>query len=201
MFQKKFGPDLNPQFNSKGHLESLKGSFGNGLRGAPDFDPKDPKKSIMRANEVIDGARGLLGIQADLPLLAPLAKNSPATTQVAFREGYDGIPLEPPATITVDLGPQGELLGLWSSYTGDVIVINSRTLDLENARSRAQTAVEDTPSASTIKGGREVIWVDPRKSDAAPQGHRAYEFYVQGRQVIVDASNGKILSKRDRRQF
>jgi len=162
------------------------------------FDPKDPRESVSRANEILAAARAELGIKPDLPLEAPLARGGEASAQVFYREHVGGLPLAPNGSVTVDLGPKGELLSISSDYHPNVTLSGTLKLDADTARGIALGG-----GSEQVEGGRLVAWVVGRLSRPGEplQARRAYEFSVQGKQVVVDAENGAFLFSRDRRRF
>jgi len=113
--------------------------------------------------------------------------------------------LAPLGAVSMDFGSQGELLGLYSNYVRNLNVTNQIKIDVAQAKLLAQTSVhslmggEQKPFPHT-EGGKILAWV---LSSAEPQsvGKFAYQFFIQGYQVIVDAETGEILFQRDKRQF
>jgi hypothetical protein len=174
------------------------------VRAHSGFDPNDPQKAIERAKEILAEAESLLGVQAHQPLSQPIAKTGAVSAQVFFREEVAGLPLSPSGNVTVDLGPQGELVGLHSDYVRDVKVENSPQLDRESAKQRALLALSDTEASNPGKpeGGAHIIWIAQRLNPGESTSARhAFAYLYQGRQVVIDAQTGSILSRRDRREF
>lgn len=196
-FRERFGGGLEARFGRDGALEEIRGTPGSGQRAGKGFDPTDTGRVLSRAREVVAGARDLIGVQAGAPLGNPQARTGEVSAQVSFRQSSDGVPVAPQGTVTVDLGPQGELLGLSSSYVRGLSVVNDRVLDAETCRSKAIAAIVDQGSSIRPSGGSPVVWVPFGSS----RGRHAYEYFVQGRQVIVDASSGEVLYRRDQRDF
>jgi hypothetical protein len=199
-FHEKVGAELRVGLTREGRLESARGAPGTGARAGADFTPDDPQKAIARAREVLAAAREAMGVDDELPLGMPIAKASATSAQVFFHETLEGVPLAPVGTVSVDLGPQGELLGLSSDYLPGVRVVNARTHTADELLKSAATAVPGVTSALKPSGGSPIIWV-AQNSAGAVEGRHAYEYQVQGHQVIVDASTGEILRKRDHRDF
>lgn len=198
-FREKFGQDLEPRFSSDGHLISVRGRPGRG-KPHPGFSPEDPRKALARAKEILEAANDLIGVTPDWPLEQPIAKGSKISAQVYFKEAASGVALAPFGSVWVDLDSQGGLLGLDSSYVPHPEVVNSASLDSGDARMRALASVPDGGSSLKVVGGDAVLWVE-RDPNGVAQARYAYQYYVQGRQVIVDASSGAILHKRDVRQY
>jgi hypothetical protein len=200
-FRDRFGAHLTRELSVDGDLLAVRGAPGQGERAAGAFRPDNAALALARANEVVAGASELLGLDASFPLGDPVAQTGSATAQVYFRETWQGIPLEPLGSVVVDLGPQGELLNLSTDYVRDVRVTGRSKLSADEAKARVEEAV--TPSlgsALPASGARSVIWVARGSAGGPATGRRAYSFGAGGRQVVVDAENGKILFNRDRRQ-
>lgn len=198
-FQSKFGTDLKVQLTRDGRLESARGIPGSGIRATTDFRPDDPQKAIARAREVLGAAREAMGVRDDFPLGNPVARSSATSAQVFFRETVGGVPIAPGGNVTVDLGPQGELLGLYSDYAPGVHVTNERTRTADELQATAISAVPGVVSAIKPSAGNAVVWVVGKGPEA--EGRHAYEYQVKGHQVVVDASSGEILRRRDQRDF
>ena len=195
-FSEKFGTKLKPQFSEGGQLVSIRGQLGEG-ETSPNFNPQDPQKSIARAREIIAAASGLMGLRPDFPLGDANTRGSAITSQVFMSESYEGIPLSPVGNVKIDLGTHGELVALYSDYAPHLTVSNQFQLSTEDAKVSALSTIKksDSDSALEVDGGAKLIWV------SEGSGKSAYEFMVQGRQVIVDAGSGKVLFNRDRRQY
>jgi len=201
-FREKFGTELRGEFHG-GRLVSLQGALGTGAKAGADFDSADPRKVVARAREILAASRELLGLSAEFPLDGPKAIPGPASAQAVFRETVDGVPIAPQGAITMDLGPQGELLGVDSSYLSPVQITNSVRLTEAQARDKALAAIHDSvESGMKVEGGSRLVWVtDPAPEGRAAVARHAYEYSVKGRQVLVDAGDGSIITTRDRRHF
>ncbi|MGZ3700111.1 MAG: hypothetical protein ACXVCH_18610 [Bdellovibrionota bacterium] len=193
-FKERFGKDLRPEFYG-GKLVSISGT---GTPAGKEFDPTDPQKVIARGREMIEAAKDLLKIDPAFPPGNPRVHGTEASAQVFFEEEFDGIPVEPHGPIKVDLDSDGGLSALYSDYVPNVHITNNKTLvSGEDAKSSAVAAIAMTQfmGGPGPIGGNQVLWV--RNGN---EGRRAYEYNVQGWQVIVDAGDGSILSKHDKRQ-
>jgi hypothetical protein len=177
----------------------VRGRAGHG-RARAGFEPDDPRKALARAREIIESASELLGVTPDWPLEEPIAKGNKVSAQVYFKEESSGVATAPFGSVWVDLDSQGELIGLDSNYIPSPEVVNSQTMQPQDAKLRAIAAVGDTGETLKTEGGDPILWVQ-KNPDGTPVAYHAYEYYVGGRQVIVDAGNGAILHKRDVRQF
>jgi hypothetical protein len=194
-FQEKFGANLKPEFSPSKKLVSVQGQFGQGQFAAGSFRSEDPKKAIARAREIISSAATLMGIDPKWPLENALARGSKISAQVFFNQTHEGIIVVPFGNVKVDLGAKGELIGLYSSYSTDIQIVNQVRMDSEEAQLKVVEAFQDPNNTSLhVDGGGKVIWVHEHL------GRYAYEFLAQGRQVVVDAQTGKILDMKDIRQ-
>lgn len=189
-FQKKYGPNLQAEFSESGQLLAVRGEMKKGI-GVSDFHLDNPQQAIARAREVLQAAQELLRLRPDFPLENAAARSSSLSVQVYFNEAYQGVMLAPMGNIKVDLGPEGELLALYADYASEVQVVNQAKLNSDQAR---QKAVEGIAGEPQVGGGNQVVWVQGKI------GRFAYQFAVQGRQVVVDAETGSILFSRDSRR-
>jgi hypothetical protein len=200
-FAAKFGTELTPEFNSRGQLVAIHGMPGQGIEADPNFKSRDPQKVSLRGQEIINAAHDLLGLNSDLPLSEPIPRAGLVTAQLYFRETYQGLPLLPEGNLKIDLGPKGEILGLYSDYLAGLKVVPSTRLSSQDAFSKALSSanLSNPGSSSTLDDrkseGNKVIWVTQ-----ATQGHLAYQFLIRGREIIIDAGTGEVLSSRNRKQ-
>lgn len=198
-FKSKFGAELEPTFSDDGKLVRILGHVNQGTKASGNFHPDDPQKVIARAHEVLKAASHLLKLQKEWPLEDPRVSGNEVSAQVSFHETHLGIPLSPYGGVKLDLGADGELLELASQYVPEVQVSGAKSLDAQSAQTKAIAAVMGGGHA---EGGSEVIWATSAFAQNGPVlAYHAYEYMVDGRQVIVDAQNGKVLFRRDRRQY
>ncbi|MEO5971166.1 MAG: hypothetical protein ABIQ95_14655 [Bdellovibrionia bacterium] len=202
VFTERFGPDLEPQFNADGQLVSIRGVPGQGVAATDDFKTQDPQKVISRGQEILSAAHDLLGLTADLPLSNPIPRGGPLTAQLYFRETYRGLTVLPEGNLKIDLGLKGEILGLSSNYIPEIKVVSDVRLTSQDAFSKALSSMDEgkLPSIAMTHGnssseGNKVVWVTQ-----ATQGHVAYQFFIRGHEIVIDAGTGEVLSSRDRRQ-
>jgi hypothetical protein len=200
-FGARFGEALKTERGKDGQVVAIHGAPGSGGKARGGFRPDDSAQVLERAREVVDSAKDLLGIEPRLPLGEPTVRTGPLSAQVYFPETMNGLPLEPAGSVSVDLGRDGEILGVNSNYSRGVQVANERSLSADQAKSKAEAVVPEPGSSLGTLGGNPVIWVTNSGSGGAPVGRYAYDFNVAGRQVVVDAGNGEVLFRRDRRQF
>ncbi len=204
-FQQLYGENLKAEFLPTGFLASLKGSRGNA--GGPhgifrNFKPEDSVMVTTRAQEIVEAASSLLGIQPESPLGAPVVRGNEISAQVTFHEMHNALPVSPGGLLTLDLGAQGEIIGLYSSYVHDITLLNHRVLTEEQAREKANTAITESKTVINVEPGTPLIWIAKKAEASQPaQGYFAYEFIVHGFLVIVNAEDGSTLLKRDQRQY
>lgn len=195
-FAEKFGSELEPQFDSKGRLISIRGVPGQGMTAARDFRTQDVRQVNLRGQEILHAAQDLLGINPELPLSPPIPQGGPVTAQVYFRETYRGLNLLPEGSLKLDLGPKGEILGLDSDYISELKVNSDFRLSSQEAFVKALASVNRGQSLSVpyVEGNR-VVWVIQ-----ATQGQAAYRFFIQGREIVIDAGTGRVLSSKNQKQ-
>ena len=189
-FKDKFGGDLQAVYQPDGRLAIIKGA-SRAIPAAKGFRSDDPQMAIARAKEVLEAASAMIGVHAELPLENPIARGNEMATQVFFQETSGGISIAPTGTVTIQLGSEGEVKGLYADYMPDIQIGNDVAVDAAQARK----AVEGT----RVEGGSQVIWMMDAGSPATAL--HAYQYSADGRQVIVDAQTGKVIFKRDRRAF
>ena len=189
-FKDKFGGDLQPTYQPDGRLAIIHGA-AHATPAAKGFRSDDPQMAIARAKEVLEAASAMIGVHGELPLENPIARGNEMATQVFFQENMGGIPLAPTGTVTIQLGSEGEVKGLYADYMPDIQIGN----DVEVDAAQARKAVEGT----RVEGGTQIIWMMDAGSPA--KAIHAYQYSADGRQVIVDAQTGKVIFKRDRRAF
>jgi hypothetical protein len=193
-FQASFGQDLKATFY-RGKLVAIEGQYGDAKRGPAGFSPRDSKQAIARAHELIQASAKMLKLNASFPLGHPMTRGSLNSAQVFFKETHQGLPLEPNGQVTVNLGPEGQLVALHANYAADVQIKNQRTLNEEEAQKKIPTQMAASPLS---EGGRAIVWTS--KTASGEEGRHAYEFYASGKQVIIDAQTGVVLSQRDSRR-
>ncbi|MBL7717126.1 MAG: PepSY domain-containing protein [Bdellovibrionales bacterium] len=195
----RYGADLQAMFSQDGRVTQLRGRVRPDLKGKTGFSTKDPGHAKKLATELIQSARDALGITGRSPVGDPLVQTGDISAQVYFRQLYEGLVVQPHGTITVNLGPSGELIQLDSDYLPGVRVTNWASISPDQALA-AVPKFDDEDSESggkstgRILGGSLIVWAVP-----GTEARKAYEYYSSGRQVIVDAQTGKVISTRDRR--
>jgi hypothetical protein len=162
-------------------------------RAKGNFSTAEPQQAIARAREILAQAAPLMGMENGLPLQGAESHGDQYSARVSFQEFSNGLPIAPSGNVTVDLGPNGELLGMYSSYVPGISVAGNLNLSPEAAKNEAIRAIPDAGIALRARGGSTVIWVNNAV------GRPAYVYTVQGRQVVVDGATGKILASRDQR--
>lgn len=192
-FKKKFGSNLEADFLPDGRVAAIRAvPDRDQKKKASQFDPRDPKKIMDRARDVLDSARGLIGVEKDSPLGDARVRVGDLSAKVTFRESHEGLVVLPRGSVTVSFGAEGEILSLSSDYAQGISVRNQVRVDAETARSRALSALADMNSKAT--GGNLIIW------QSGAVSLKAYEYWVQGRQIIVDAESGTVITIRDQSQ-
>ena len=202
-FKDKYGGNLQPGYMNHGLISTIQGSLES-KPASGRFNASDSQQAIARSKEVLGDVQDLIGYKITQPLTNPVYRGSDQYAEVSFQEQIQGIPIEPFGTITVSLGPEGELKSLYSTYVADINVPNIDTAKLsqDTGRARAIASVTDASPQSRASAGTVVIWATPPSSpNGTPQGRAAYSYYVEGRQVVVDASSGEVIFRRDKRQF
>ncbi len=191
-FKAQFGKNLVPVFSQDNWLVSIQGEPGKGTLD-PSFKPSDRSKVEARSQLVLAALSDLIGQRADWPIEMINVRPGEVSGQAFFKETFEGLPVKPVGLIKVDLGPQGELLGFSSDYTSRVKSVHSEVLSDEEAQDKARVVLDKAKLPSLEFGGAKTVWVE---------GHRAtyaYDYWVQGRELVIDAHTGETLLFKDRR--
>jgi hypothetical protein len=194
-FVEEFGPNLRGQFSKTGRLRSVEGAIGRGTAANEDFRPDDPEKVKKRAQEVLAAAEDLIGLRSDWPLGWSKIQGNSISAQIFFNETYNGLKVAPVGSVKIDLGTRGELLALYSDYDPDIKMVNQVRFSSDEGKLKAIAAVHVAPGSSLqVDGGDKMIWVSEKG------GHFAYQYWVEGRQIVIDAETGSVLFNRNRRR-
>lgn len=189
-FRKKYGEGFETEYNEKGEIVRITAQNSTGKSKTLGFSTTNKDQVIQRANEILGDLEDLLGLQNELPLQIADVQLGNVSSQVYLREQMGSIPIYPMGTITIDLGPDGQLLGLSSSYVQSIQTANERTLSAQEAALKAGI----TQSTGLVQT---VIWAAGFKGPF----YHAYQYQIRGEQVIIDASSGNVIYRRDKRQF
>lgn len=179
--KKVFGQGLSLQFSADGGFESATGNLAQGLASSKDFNSKDEASVRLRAKEVLKEVLSESGSSDSISINEGVVTTGEHSAQVFFQQNHDGVSFEPSGRFTVDLGPQGELLGAHS--------------DLVNGYEVIGEFVKAPPSQNSLK----IFWIDT--STTPPKARASYQTYEKGRQIVTDATTGQVIFQRDRRNF
>ena len=201
-FRGKYGNGLAAVFDREGRIAEIRLKGKDTLPSDGGFDPSSPRHAIRRARAVIEDLGPLMGIRKDFPLDRPVARGDEKRAQVFFQQTAGGVRIAPTGKVTLEFGPGGELVSLYSDYVPDLVITNDFSVDPGRARKAAESALEDSARSVRTVGGSRVVWVpSPGSSRGRVEGRRAFEFLVAGHQVIVDGATGEVIMRRDRRHF
>ncbi len=198
-FKAKYGAHLVPRFSADHFLTSIQGAVGEGIPRGLEFNPQSESQVRERASEIVRALSVLIGERGDWPIEFREVRVGPASGQVSFRETHDGLVVKPFGVIKVDLGPQGEVLAVYSDYASQVQSVVPAVLSEDEVQERARSILGRQNlaklSLSAMRPGEKIIWVS---GDTA---RVAYEYFVEGRNVVIDAQTGRTVLFRDRRHF
>jgi hypothetical protein len=189
-FKKKYGEGFEPEYNEKGELIRITAKNSMGNSKSKGFSTTNKELVIQRINEILTDIEDLVGLQNELPLQVVEVQLGAVSSQVSLREQMGSVPIYPMGTLTIDLGPDGQLLGMSSSYLQTIQPVNDRSLTAQEATMKAGLN-------HSTEYAQPVIWA---AGFNGPFFH-AYQYQIRGQQVIIDASSGNVIYKRDRRQF
>jgi hypothetical protein len=198
-FKSRFGGSLVAQFSLDHRVVSIRGEAGKGTLGRADFNPTIEAQLKERGQEILSALSPLIGERQDWPVEFQEARTGRVSGQVFFRETYDGLVVKPIGVIRVDLGSRGELLGFTSDYIPGAQAIQPAVLSEQEVEEQARVVLGRQNiaglSSSGMRSGQKIVWV------SGSSARYAYEFFVEGRNLVIDAQNGKTLLFRDRRNF
>jgi hypothetical protein len=177
-FRQGYGNDLEADFTSDGRVASIQRSALDSQ--APSSPVTDKASAIARAQKILSDASSLLGLNPSFPLQAHEALFDEISSRVDFVQTKDGVPFAPAGRVTVQMDSQGRLKSLYSDYINDPVIANS----------------------GSFSQGNRVYFVEGRATDGqSVPVLQAYQSVQDGKETITDASTGKILLQRDRRQY
>jgi len=199
-FEASFGTGFEPQWRD-GLLASIRAAGGkirnpNARAARPagparnGFESRDSEQVLARARELLTVLEGLVGVEAELPLENPVVRGGETSAHVFFQETWRGIPIEPLGKVSIDLGSDGELRGFDSTYVRDLLIKNRVGFSIEEGRLRALSwfyRFQPEKQAVQVAGGKQIIWVSGRN------GWHAYEYFVRGHHIVIDAMTGELL--------
>lgn len=158
---------------------------------AAEVTPPSEEEFTRTARKLIEEAQSELGVTDLAQLGAPVVQRGLVSTQVFFRQQYQGLPLRPRGLLTVDLGPQGEKVGIYADWVSQWSFVSGKSQSMDQIR--AHLGIPQSYA------GVLVVWIDEHSGSSSPKGRLAYEFFGGGRTWIVDAEEGRIYLSRDRR--
>jgi hypothetical protein len=204
-FQEKFGEKLSPAFTADHRLVRVRAG-DDSAKPLDRFSSGDTKAAMARAQDILKEAGDLLGLNPNYPLEPRAVRSDEISSQVEWVQTYRGVPIEPFGRVTLQLDSGGGIHGLYSNYISDPTISNSPSLSADSARASALANLGFTPdrplNAGAPPAGELILFArGPQDSSQSVELKYAYRYWVSGREVIVDAARGEILSEKDRRQF
>ncbi len=192
-FLNKYGNNLQVKLSKKGKLESATGNPRADSNNVNGFRPNDSRAVINRAQEILNHAKDHIDFKKDFPLDDYKVQIGNFTAQVFFIETHKKVPLEPRGSVSVDLGPKGELLRFDNDYVSDLKILNKDLLSIVQAKNfllKNETWITNNIIASE----RKILWVVTQNAALW-----AYEFFIKGYKFVVDAETGAVILKKDER--
>jgi hypothetical protein len=201
-FQKEFGLHFDSTFTLDHRLSHVR-AVDRSARPMRGFDSGNKDAALKRAEEVLKVAGPLIGLNSDYPLSARAVSSDEISSQVEWVQAYRGVPIEPYGRITVQLDQNGGLRGLYSNYISDPVIGNEPSLDPVAAKNALISHLDFTVEHPERIGVGELVLFSPgpQVTSSPVILTYGYRYWIEGREVILDAAKGEILSERDRRQF
>ncbi|OFZ85519.1 MAG: hypothetical protein A2603_16965 [Bdellovibrionales bacterium RIFOXYD1_FULL_55_31] len=199
-FEASFGTGFEPQWR-EGLLASIRATNGklrnpNARAAQSGFESQDSEQVLARARELLAALELLVGVEAELPLEGPVVRVGDISAHIFFQETWRGIPIEPLGKVSIDLGSNGELRGFDSTYVRGLRIKNQVGFSMEEGRIKALSwfyRSQPEKQGVQVAGGKQIIWV------SGQNGWHAYEYFVRGYQIVIDAMTGELLYGRSAR--
>lgn len=181
-FSKKYGDTLKYS-RYQGRVTTIDGTNVNpdaleATSRVPGFRPQSEEDLVARAAEILGDLKALLGMDANTSLNPPTVDPGDTTGRVTYQQAMNGVPVYPGGTVTILLGPRGEIRRMDSSVYPSVRVLN-------------QASLAPPPNS------RKVLYVT--ESEPVALLRYGYDSRAKGFQTITDAQTGDELFHRDRR--
>ena len=205
-FRKQYGEGLEAAFTADHRLARIRAGSEPGIP-ASRFSSGDKNSARTRADEILHSVGDLIGLNSKFPVQSRSVRSDEISSQIEWVQTYHDVSIEPFGRITMQLDSRGGLRALYSNYISDPAIVNEPTLDDASAKNLALSNLHFTPERPGGPAGRAgkgdliLFAPGPQDSSATVQLKYAYRFWIEGREVIVDAAKGEILSEKDRRQF
>lgn len=191
--ERRLGRNLTAKFDGD-RLVEIQGSLEDGLKSAK-FSPEDKQRVAARASEVARWIAPFVNVPQDEWSRARVV-TGPRSAQVYFEQSREGLALFPPGIVSMDFGPAGQLLSLSTRLFEGLEIQGEEKIPHTLAESIAREGVSEAVPTSA---GRRILWIPhPDPSGDRTVAYRAYEFFVGPRQILVNATTGHVISKRDR---
>ena len=193
-FQEKFGSKLQAEFSSDHRFLRITGVIGQGKNASFEFHPSHEAQVKRRAHEILTSAQDLLEWNAKTPLEISRVSPGQISAQVYFKQKFEGQSIEPEGHVKIDLGPQGELIALYSGYVSKFEIKNERSLSEQQVLQKLFEFLREIHrelKSHEVPQSVPIIWV---------QGESAYyanQFKVIGMLIVMDAQTGEVLFSKD----
>jgi hypothetical protein len=116
------------------------------------------------------------------------------SAQVVAKQTFRGVPVFPGGTLTLDLGPSGEVIEFNSSYYQDLEATNSPDKNEKEIQKQVLEFSKATFGPSKLEGGSLLFRVEGDK-----KGRFVREYSYAGQKIIVDAQDGSPIRVKDSR--
>ncbi len=186
----KLGKGFAVEYSPEGQLLAITGKPRPDEIREADFKPSSSDQVAKRSRELMKELLPALGLAVGTRLGEPRVQPGEVSAQVYFQQTQEGVPIAPFGSVTLLLGPAGEILRVDNSSLSELHVEGDAKLSISEARLAAGAA-----ASRIVEGGEQVVWATSSTGAARP----AYQFESQGRQIVIDASSGKVILNRDRR--
>ncbi len=178
-----------------GTPRARKGSASKRLESEQDF--RAEAREWLREMEESDRASEVSWVPSSV-------KMGPVSGQVVFDQTWEGLPVQPAGVVVVDLTRAAELIAYQRDTSPVERAQGSFTVSAEDAAQAGLQSMTDEAKRGSLQSARPVterIFWREQGMTSSPIVQAAYRVRGPGLEVVVDATDGKVLNVRNTRQY
>lgn len=201
VFQAGYGPFDENTFSPDLRLLRLRSDQSIAAGGG--FQSGQRNSVLARGEEIVKNAQELLGLDSFRSLSLASIQTDEFSSQLEWIQTVQGLPIEPAGRLSLQLTQEGGLRGLYSSIIADYRISNQVSMSMVEARQLVFSSLQfhlEHPEKVNDLGHLILFAKNFQQSSTQVELRHAYRFWIEGREIIVDADNGQLLSEKDRRQ-
>lgn len=176
-----------------GRLLALKVVGGRPLTAPGELETDHESEKVRkRARWVLERLAPKIGVGDPQSLRETKVNQSPLSAVVHFEQTHQALPLLDRGSIRVVFSQDGRLVSVHSDFVAEVRPQGEFVLSESQAQTQLGNSLKKDPS--TLRPGR-VGWVVVDRARINP----VYEWWSEGKQVMVSATDGRVLWMKDQR--